>query len=82
MNYVVTHGLSPTAIEQGFYLEGALTHAHQLLSDGKRNVAIQDGNAFMNGPSRLPTRNALHAHWRWPVRVQFLDGNICEACHR
>jgi hypothetical protein len=44
MAYIVTHGAGPTALDTGFDLKGALAHAHQLLSDGNLNVAIQDGN--------------------------------------
>jgi hypothetical protein len=50
MNYIVTHGNGHAAAldlgssPKGFDLQGALAHACQLLSEGKPNVAIQDGN--------------------------------------
>jgi hypothetical protein len=50
MTYIVTHDTSHAAAldlssnPKGFDLQGALAHACQLLSEGKPNVAIQDGN--------------------------------------
>ena len=50
MTYIVTHenthaaALDLSSNPKGFDLQGALAHACQLISEGKPNVAIQDGN--------------------------------------
>jgi len=56
MAYIVTHGGIPAAIDSGpgagFSLEQALAHACRMLSEGRPDVAIQDGRGLnITGPN-------------------------------